>query len=298
VPTNKKVPPVTVVVHTFNHENYISDCLDGIVSQDAFADINILIIDDASTDSTIVICQLFQSRFQEKIEVVRLPVNQLSQGLFVGLHNLKAIQSKYVAWCDGDDYWIDKSKVSNQMKILESRPEIGIIHTDYLFSKKGIKGFENRERTNYDIEKSRKFNRGSDLIRGNHIKHSTTMIVRDAIDFDFVGASRGIYAGDWLICVSAARHRDIYFMTEKTTVARITENGIWNGSSSDRNMSQKEKVRWHCAAYLPESELRELFRQRVVTDWIRNLISKSTFYKIVRPFVLMARYAKVQVKKC
>jgi hypothetical protein len=87
-------------------------------------------------------------------------------------------------------------------------------------------------------------------------------------------------------------------MIDKTAVVRVTEEGMWNGVSTNTHREQKTKVRWHCAAYLPDSELRELFRQRVVMDWIRNFISKSTLYKIVRPLVLIARFSKAQVKKC
>jgi glycosyltransferase involved in cell wall biosynthesis len=290
-------PAVTVVVHTYNQEKFISQCLESILDQDSFSKIAILIIDDCSTDQTVKICKTYQDKFPGQIELVTLYFNEFHRGKLVGFEYYASIKSKYIAWCDGDDYWIDISKISKQINILEQNPIIGIVHSDYLVSHQTSKGLEIKNRPKSEIDRATKINGGKDLVQGNYIKHSTAMIVRQAIDFDFVGASRGIYAGDWLTCVSAAQNRSIYFMIDKTTVVRVTEEGMWNGASTNTHQEQKTKVRWHCAAYLPESELRELFRQRVVMDWIRNFISKSPLYKIVRPFVLVARYSKVQVKK-
>ncbi len=280
---------VTVVIHTFNHENYISDCLESVLSQDALKDMKVLIIDDASTDDTVEICKSFQMKHPDTIEILALRVNELSQGLFVGFERLKKIESDFIAWCDGDDYWTDKTKIRKQIEILEKYSNIGIVHTNYEFIRKIGDGFIVEERKDYEIAKSKGVKSGRDFINGNHVKHSTCMILRTAIDFEFVGSSKGIYACDWLICISALRKLGVFYMNDKTTIARITDKGVWNGSSNERNNDQKSKIRWHCAVNLPNSRLRYLFIRRVFLDWIRSGISKSPAYLIVRPIILHIR---------
>ena len=297
VSTDFALPTVTVVIHTYNQQNYVARCLQGVVEQDFFESMKILVIDDDSTDNTIDVCKSFQCKFPEKIEIVALEENQHSQGVLVGLKSYKSIKTKYIAWCDGDDYWIDRSKMRKQVEYLEQNPSIGVAHSDYFLLKENLDESEIEERKASEIRKANYCVSGRDLVFGNSIKNSTAVLLRKAIDFEFASSPHGIKARDWLIYISATQNLGIHFLDVKTTVVRVTENGIWNGGSVEDNSEQKNMLRWYCAAQLPDSELRELFRQRVVMDWIRNFISKSTLYKIVRPLVLMARYSKVQVKK-
>lgn len=288
---------VTVVVHTYNQEKYIGDCLDGILKQDFDSGIDILVIDDCSTDRTVEICRLYQEKFPKKLTIVCLDKNEFGLGNLVGFDSYFSITSKYIAWCDGDDYWIDEKKISKQIKTMEDDTEISITHTDYqvLDERGSISNLFSR--SDRDRLKAKHMISGKDLINGNHIKHSTALILRSAIDFDFVGASRGIYAGDWLTCISAARSKSIFFMDEKTSIVRITKQGMWNGEVTTRHQEQKSRVRWYCATHLPDSELRELFRKRVLFDWVRNRIATTRAYGVVRPFIWAIRNLKSKVKE-
>lgn len=292
MPSPSSHPNITVVINTFNQEQFIGDCLEGVISQDLINQMKILVIDDFSTDNTLKICHSFQSRFPKNIEVVALPENEFSQGLCVGIDYLKKIDTKYIAWCDGDDYWVDKTKIKKQISFLEENPSIGIVHTDYLYLRMNSKDLELNERSQSEQNRAAKVLSGKDLVNGNNVKHSTVIMLREAIDFEFVGASRGIRAADWLLAVSAARKLNIHFMLDKTTIVRVSDNGIWNGSTVADNNRQKNQVRWYCAAQLPEGELREAFRRKVVLDWIRSKIASLQVYQLLRPFVLLARKSK------
>jgi len=293
------IPTVSVVIHTYNQENYIGECIESVISQDYFSNIKIIIIDDASTDSTLDVCISFQKRYPKKIEITALETNELSQGLFVGLNTYLSIESKYIAWCDGDDYWTDISKISKQVSILETNPAIGIVHTEYnyLHQKENEKEYESVCRSESEREKARNYKKIRDLVSGNHVKQSTAVMILNAIDFNFVGAAPGIYACDWLILVSASRNYGIHYIEKPTTSVRVTKNGIWSGATYDRNREQKDLVRWYCADRLPASELREAFRQKVAADWTRSLIAKSKSYQIVRPYISVVRLLKIKIKK-
>lgn len=299
VETEEIIPTVSVVIHTYNHENYISKCIEGVISQDYFSKIKIIVIDDASTDSTLNICRKFQKIYPKNIEIIALETNEHSQGFFTGLSTYQRLESKYIAWCDGDDYWTDISKIRKQVSFLEANPAIGIVHTDYIYLKQKQKEneFESVSRLKFENEKAKNYKNVRDLVSGNHVKQSTAVMILDAIDFNFVGAAAGIDARDWLILVSASRSYGIYYIQEPTSSVRVTKKGIWNGATSDVNRERKDLVRWYCAAQLPASELRDAFRQAVVADWIRNLIAKSSIYKVARPFVSVLRLLKIIVKK-
>lgn len=288
---NKSVVKVTVVIHTFNQEKFISECIKSVLSQDYLESMKLLIIDDASTDKTLEICENYQKSYPERIRISALSENELSQGLLVGLNEYLKIDTKYIAWCDGDDYWIDKSKIRKQVQYLEQNPSIGIVHTSYRILIQDSNVFQSVARSTKENEKSKTFE-PQDLVNGNHIKQSTAMMINGALDFGFVGSARGIYACDWLMCASVAASKQILFLPEESAVVRVTKNGIWNGADHEENRRQKELVRWYCAYRLPDSELREAFRRRVILDWIRGQIVKSNAYRLIRPVIRLARRLK------
>lgn len=289
-------PLVTVIIYTFNQEDLIGRCLEGVLNQEPLSNLHVLIIDDASTDQTIKVCKSFQDRFPEKIEIAALPQNELSKGVFVGLSQIQRVKSKYIAFCDGDDYWVDNSKIKNQILVFQENQNVGLVHSDYYQLIEHAGKFEIKERLSFDIEKSARFQGGMDLVKGNHIKNSTMMIRTSLIDFDFLSNSSGIYVNDWLLCVSVTKNHKVAFIPHKTTVVRINQNGIWNGSTIDRNEDQKMRVRWYCASQLPNSKLRDAFIKRVLIDWIKDHISSSRPYKLARPLILELRKLKKPIK--
>ena len=289
-------PLVTVIIYTFNQEDLIGRCLEGVLNQEPLSNLHVLIIDDASTDQTIKVCKSFQDRFPEKIEIAALPQNELSKGVFVGLSQIQRVKSKYIAFCDGDDYWVDNSKIKNQILVFQENQNVGLVHSDYYQLIEHAGKFEIKERLRFDIEKSARFQGGMDLVKGNHIKNSTMMIRTSLIDFDFLSNSSGIYVNDWLLCVSVTKNHKVAFIPHKTTVVRINQNGIWNGSTIDRNNDQKMRVRWYCASQLPNSKLRDAFIKRVLIDWVKDHISSSRPYKLARPLILELRKSKKTIK--
>ena len=289
---NSSEPRVTVVVHTYNQVDSIGKCLAGIVEQEYFAKMNVLIIDDCSSDDTVKACEIYQERYPDQISIASLAENELSKGLYVGIDHYRNISTKYISWCDGDDYWIDPLKTTKQVSVMESNPMVGVTHSDYLLLKDDGHVCQLQERSSREILKSSQFDSNKKLAAGNHVKQSTAMLLRQAIDLDFVAASRGIKAGDWLMCVSASRERKIHFIDSKTTVVRISEQGIWNGMTTKESNDQKSLFRWYCASHLPECPLRDEFRRYVLIEWTKKRISKSLIYKFVKPIVSLIRLVR------
>ncbi len=258
---------------------------------------NVMIIDDCSSDRTLEICEQYRARFPNQIQIEVFKENQFSRGGLVGIEFYTKLQTKYLAWCDGDDYWTDSKKIEKQIILMESKNNISIVHSDFKRRYESSSGANILNRSVEEIQMASRQKNGRDFIRGNQVKHSTAIISRDQIDFNFLQSATGIYAGDWLTCISALRAGTVAFLAEPTTIVRITDSGMWNGSSIARNSEQKERIRWFCAANLPDSRLRDEFRRAVVLGWARNQISESYFYRFIRPVVIHIRRLKTYYMK-
>lgn len=116
---------VSICCVAYNHEQYIKDALDGFLAQKVDFKYEIIIHDDASTDSTASIIRDYEKRYPDIVKGIYQEENQFSQGIkplqaFV----FPKAQGKYIALCDGDDYWCDSEKLRKQIDFLEK-------HEDY-----------------------------------------------------------------------------------------------------------------------------------------------------------------------
>lgn len=115
---------VSVLCQAYNHEKYITECLESLVSQKVDFQYEILVHDDASTDKTADIIRDFEQKYPDLIKPIYQKINQWS----IGNRVLTGIQfprctGKYVAICEGDDYWVDSLKLQKQVNYMESNPD-------------------------------------------------------------------------------------------------------------------------------------------------------------------------------
>lgn len=118
------VPLVSIICCAYNHEPYIRQCLDGFIMQETNFPFEVLIHDDASTDRTADIIREYETKYPEIIKPIYQTENQyqkkidvLSTFLFPG------VKGKYIAMCEGDDYWTDPLKLQKQVDFLENNQE-------------------------------------------------------------------------------------------------------------------------------------------------------------------------------
>ncbi|PTM02219.1 MAG: hypothetical protein DA405_13075 [Bacteroidetes bacterium] len=114
-------PKVSVLILAYNQEKYIRETLQGAVMQETDFLYDIYVHDDASTDSTPEIIKEFQVRYPHLIKPYLQKDNQFSKGvkpLTTFIYPL--LKCDYVAFCEGDDYWIDPQKLSKQVAVLDA----------------------------------------------------------------------------------------------------------------------------------------------------------------------------------
>ena len=130
-------PLVTIICTTFNHEAFISEALEGFLIQKTTFPFEIIVHDDASTDNTPDIIRDFAEKYPLIIKPILQNENQYSNkevNIWSDFTFPKA-QGKYIALCEGDDYWIDELKLQKQVDFLENNPDYVITWTDFLTRK-------------------------------------------------------------------------------------------------------------------------------------------------------------------
>ena len=121
-------PLVSVVCTTYNHEKYIRQCLDGFVMQKTTFPIEIIVHDDASTDDTVRIVREYEEKHPNLFNNIYRTENWYSQGKNIwGYLFAQKARGKYIALCEGDDYWIDPYKLQKQVDFLEGHPEYYVV---------------------------------------------------------------------------------------------------------------------------------------------------------------------------
>ncbi|WP_214844845.1 glycosyltransferase [Exiguobacterium sp. s150] len=121
---------VSINCITYNHEAYIGKTIESFLAQRTDFDFEILIHEDASTDRTADIIRSYEEKHPDKIRVIYQTENQYSKGVFINRLNEERARGKYVALCDGDDYWTDPYKLQKQVDYMEAHPDCTLCFHD------------------------------------------------------------------------------------------------------------------------------------------------------------------------
>lgn len=205
---------VSVCTLTYNHEAYLRDTLEGILMQKVDFPMEILVNDDASTDGTRAILREYAEKYPDLIRPFYQDVNLYSQGKDLCLEVLyPAARGKYIALCEGDDYWTDPDKLRLQVDFLEAHPDYTACVHDTLVR------YCSGERADYRL-----LHRGQDcdvrfedvLFGMSHAFHTSSIVAKKAViahpaDFFYVGLAHGF--GDhpdglWMITNGPIRYLD------------------------------------------------------------------------------------------
>ncbi|MCD8370686.1 MAG: glycosyltransferase [Clostridiales bacterium] len=127
-PGDEKTILVSICCIAYNQAEYIRDALEGFVTQRTNFAYEVLIHDDASTDGTAEIIKEYARRYPEQIFPILQTENQYSKGMtnISGTFNFPRARGRYIAMCEGDDYWTDADKLQKQVDFLEAHPHCSL----------------------------------------------------------------------------------------------------------------------------------------------------------------------------
>lgn len=157
---------VSVFMLVYNQEKYIEQTLDSILQQNTNFPFNIVIGEDCSTDNSKGILEEYLEKYPGKIKIIHSNENVGLMGNFI--RTIRECDGKYIAICDGDDYWIDENKLQIQVDFLEQHPDFSIVFTNkndlYKDGKIVVSKAENPSVSGF-----------KDIIKGNYIASVTSL---------------------------------------------------------------------------------------------------------------------------
>ena len=126
-------PLVSICCITYNHAPYIKECIEGFLMQKTTFPIEILIHDDCSTDGTTEIIKDYEKQYPDLIFPLYEEENQYQKGKAseIDFYNYKRARGKYIAYCEGDDYWTDPLKLQKQVDFMEANQEYSVCFHDF-----------------------------------------------------------------------------------------------------------------------------------------------------------------------
>ncbi|WP_272578450.1 MULTISPECIES: glycosyltransferase family 2 protein [Providencia] len=126
---------ISCVCITYNQENYIKDAINGMLAQITDYRFEVVIHDDVSTDNTRDILLEYKNKYPNIIKLVLQKENQYKKGKKIIPLAVSKAQGEYIALCEGDDYWLNKSKIDTQIKTLNQYNKINIcVHSAYVIN--------------------------------------------------------------------------------------------------------------------------------------------------------------------
>lgn len=215
-------PLVSICCITYNHEKFITKTINGFLNQETNFNYEILIGEDCSTDNTRNIIEEIASRHPQKI---RLFANAQNMGARKNFQNIrKNAKGKYIAVCEGDDYWTDTLKLKKQIAVMEKNPDISFcFHSAKMVTAGGIAtGIKLRPYASsgkHGIE---------DIIRiaGGGIP-SQSKIYRRELMLDPPDWHKNAHVGDMATDLYLSSFGYGYYLDETMSVYRLGARGSW-----------------------------------------------------------------------
>jgi len=221
---NEEEPLVSISCISYNHVNYIRKAIEGFIMQKTNFRFEVLIHDDASTDGTVDIIKEYEAKFPDIILPLYEEENQWVKGKIGSAYfNYPRARGKYIALCEGDDFWIDPYKLQKQVDFLESHSDYGLVYTDIEYVD------TNSNPIILDPGSKIAVRRVYDYIFGHYLNdpgfiYTTSTLFRRSL-LDIAGASQWFVYDHWLF-MDLARQSKVYFLSDKTSAYRKNPNGL------------------------------------------------------------------------
>ena len=220
---------VSISCITYNQKHYIKDCIEGFLSQKTSFPFEVLIHDDASTDGTAKLIREYESKYPMLIKPLFQTTNVYSKGQR-GInikYNFPRAQGKYIALCEGDDYWTDPLKLQKQVSFLENNKECSFVfHTAYKkYNNQPISGEKFPENVSKNILDT------VDYLQLSSTATSSLMFVNNpALSFPVLNHSHG----DFLLYCELLQRGKAGFIKDTMSVYRKHEQGVsYNYATSE-----------------------------------------------------------------
>jgi len=251
---------LSVAMITYNHERFISQAIESVLTQKADFDFEIVIGEDCSTDTTREVVADFQRRYPQRIVALLRPHNV---GAMRNLQaTLAACKGEYIAFLEGDDYWTREDKLQRQVEFLDRHPECAIsCHRARYLYEVGVGSTvvaPTLPAGTYNLD---------DLLAGNFMMMCSA-VCRWGLLGRLPDWFHGLELADWPMFALLARKGTIELMDDVMAVYRVHPGGVWSGRSETRRLQEAIQMLKILERELPQTHAQAI-RKTVAQLYLR-----------------------------
>ena len=269
-------PLVSVCVTTYNHEPYLATALNAILAQRCDFGVEIILGEDCSSDGTLAVCRTYAEKYPEKITLIASTENVGWRANY--RRCVEAAKGKYIAFCDGDDYWCDESRLAEQVALMEQHPNVGLCYTlaERRDSEDTLVGrFPNGEgHTSLDA-----------LLHDWCVENCTTLARRELI-LEYYATEKPENRPEWLtedlpMWLFVAAHSEVAYIDRITAVHRVFPDSVSHSTSLAKRLafcdSSSNIKLWFDERHNHARQRRHLLRERANTAlWVYSHIGSAS----------------------
>lgn len=284
---------VSVIMITYKHELFLLEAINGVLDQSCDFNVELIIADDCSPDKTQNIVESFRNhKNYNRIKYSRHPTNIGMTANFISA--LQKVTSKYIALCEGDDFWTDFLKLQKQIDFLESNPEYSYCFHDSIILNQitGTSQLRVGQRKIDEIVDLKS------LISENNIA-TASIVFRNCIDWsNLPGWFLKTPKGDYALVVLLAEKGLGKYITDPMSVYRVHEGGVWSGKAeSDYHILENINFFKELFFYFTNNSTKGVIRVRLGREYVNHSLLKIRQGMIFRGLLVYAANGGVGVSQ-
>lgn len=225
-------PFLAVWMVTYNHENFIAQAIEGIMMQKTNFSYRLYIGEDCSTDKTREICLAYKEEYPDKIELILHEKNIGATANGLAMYNICFnSKAKYIAMCEGDDYWIDPNKLQMQVDFLENNQE-------YVATSHANKAIYDNSKINLTPGQAIKYKGDKDtftiddIINSNNPGQASTFVFRNAYKHNFPQWVAKCLLGDLALQICLGQIGYFKYFNKEMGCYRVHAGGSYHNISA------------------------------------------------------------------
>ena len=273
-------PLVSVIVTTYNHEPYLAEALDAILAQQCNFGVEIVVGEDCSSDGTLGVCKKFAEQYPDAINLI---VSSENIGWRANYRRcVEAARGKYVAFCDGDDYFLDTEHLAMQVAVMEQNPNVGLCYA------RAERRDENGDLIGY-FPTGKGHTSLDTLLHDWCIENCTTLARKDLV-LDYYATEKPENRPEWLtedlpMWLYVATHSEVAYINQVMAVHRVFADSVSHSTSLAKRLAFCDSSSiiklWFDERYNASRQRKHLLRERMNTAlWVYSHIgSVGNFVK-------------------
>ena len=286
-------PLVSVIVTTYNHEPYLAVALDAILSQECDFGVEIILGEDCSSDGTLGVCKTFAEQYPDRITLIASTENVGWRANY--RRCVEAAKGKYIAFCDGDDYWCDTGRLAEQVALMELNRSIGLCYT--LAERRDGEG---RLVGRFPIGKG---HTSLDALLHDWCVENCTTLARRELILDYYTSEKPENRPEWLtedlpMWLYVAAHSEVAYIDRTTAVHRVFPDSVSHSTSLAKRLvfcdSSSNIKLWFDERYNNSRQRHHLIHERMNTAlWVHSHIGSVGDF--VRRWWIEVKENKIEV---